>query len=525
MQLTKLPMHILPFARTNFRNEERIFGIKEDDRRRHMYVIGKTGAGKSTLLRNMAIQDIKEGRGLAVVDPHGELIEDLLNNIPSYRINDVIYFNPADMAHPIGFNLLEVVDRDYRHLVASGLMGVFTKIWADVWSARMQYILQNCILALIEMPGTTLLGISRILVDEEYRNKVLTHVTDPVVKTFWVNEYQRWPQKYREEAIAPIQNKVGQFLSTPIIRNVVGQSKSTLDIASAMNTGKILLINVSKGLVGEDNSSLLGAMFLTKLQLATMERVRIPEHERRDFYLYVDEFQNFVTDAFASILSEARKYRLSLIMAHQYIAQLVTNESTKVRDAVFGNVGTIICFRVGAGDAEFLEKEFEPQFLMNDLVNIPNFNICLRLMIDGVMREPFTGQVLPPTQLPDTQKNKEKVIEASRQRHGVPRAEVELRINRWSGVMDEDTVSEDELRKIVLAAPQTTPPPKKKEMYQAVCVRCGKTAVVPFKPKEGLPVYCDSCLKIVKGKGETPLKDRKDVDFSGLKEILGKAKE
>lgn len=517
-------MPVTPFAKTTFRNEERIFGIKEDDRRRHMYILGKTGTGKSTLLRNMAIQDIRDGHGLAVVDPHGELVEALLENIPSNRINDVIYFNPADMSYPIGFNPLEVTDPDYRHLVASGLMGIFTKIWAGVWSARMEYIMQYCILALIEMPGSTLLGIQRILVDDDYRNKVLNHVTDPVVKAFWVNEYESWDNKFRNEAIAPIQNKVGQFLATPLIRNVVAQSKSTLDIAQAMNEGKILLINVSKGLVGEDNSSLLGAMFVTKLQLATMERVRVPEKDRKDFYLYVDEFQNFVTDSFASILSEARKYRLSLIVAHQYIAQLVTKDSTKVRDAVFGNVGTIVCFRPGAEDAEFLEKEFQPQYMATDLVNIPNYNICIRLMIDGVMREPFTAQVLAPIQLPGTEKNKEKVIAHSRQNHGVPRKEVEGKINRWAGIMDEDSVSEDELRTIVLAPPQATTLPKKKEMYQAVCVRCGKTALVPFKPKEGLPVYCDTCLKIIKGKGETPLKDRKDVDLSGLKNILGKAK-
>lgn len=518
-------MHILPFGKTTFRNEERIFGIKEDDRRRHFYVLGKTGTGKTTLLRNMAIQDIKDGRGLAVVDPHGELVEFLLENIPSYRLNDVIYFNPADMANPVGFNPIEVMDRDYRHLVASGLMGIFTKIWANVWSARMEYILNHAILALIEMPGSTLLGIQRILVDEDFRNRVLSHVTDPVVKAFWVNEYERWQPSFRNEAIAPIQNKVGQFLATPLIRNIVGQSKSTLDLPEIMNTGKILLINVAKGLVGEDNSMLLGAMFITKLQLATMERVRIPEEERRDFYLYVDEFQNFVTDSFASILSEARKYRLNLIVAHQYIAQLVTNDSTKVRDAVFGNVGTIVCFRCGAGDAEFLEKEFTPEFTIRDLVNTPNYNICLRLMIDGVMREPFSAQVLPPMKLPGTDKNKDKAIALSRQRYGVPREEVEKRINRWSGVMEEDEVSEEELRKVVLAAPQATPPPKKKDMYQAPCTRCGKTAIVPFKPKEGLPLYCDTCLKVVKGKEGVPLKDRKDLDLSGLKDILGRSKE
>lgn len=517
-------MHVIPFAKANFRNEEKTFGIKEDDRRRHMYVVGKTGTGKTTLLRNMAIHDIKEGHGLAVVDPHGELVDFILDNIPSERINDVVYFNPADMEYPIGFNPIEVSDPDYRHLVASGLMGIFTKIWANVWSARMEYILHHAILALIEMPGSTLLGIQRILVDEDFRNKVLSHVTDPVIKAFWVNEYERWRPDFRNEAIAPIQNKVGQFLATPIIRNIVGQSGSTINLPEIMNKGKILLINVSKGLVGEDNSSLLGAMFITKFQLATMDRVRMPENERRDFYLYVDEFQNFVTDAFASILSEARKYRLNLIVAHQYIAQLVTPESTKVRDAVFGNVGTIVCFRCGAADAEFLEKEFMPEFTALDLVNTPNYCVCIRLMIDGVMREPFSAQVLPPLKLEDTKKNREIVIKHSREHYGIPRKEVEAKINRWSGVMEEE-ISEEELRKIVLAAPQTAPPPKRKGVFQAPCTRCGKTAVVPFKPKEGLPIYCDTCLKVVKAKEEIPLKERKDVDLSGLKEILGRVKE
>lgn len=514
-------MNIIPFAKTSFRNEEKIFGIKQDDRRRHMYVLGKTGTGKTTLLRNMAIQDIKEGNGLAVVDPHGELVEFLLENIPSNRINDVVYFNPADMEYPIGFNPLEVVDHDYRHLVASGLMGIFTKIWANVWSARMEYIMQHAILALIEMPEATLLGIQRILVDEDFRNRVLNHVTDPVVKAFWVNEYERWQPSFRNEAIAPIQNKVGQFLSTPIIRNLVGQPKSTIDLPDVMNKGKILLINVSKGLVGEDNSALLGAMFITKFQLATMERVRMPESERRDFYLYVDEFQNFVTDAFASILSEARKYRLNLIVAHQYIAQLVTPDSTKVRDAIFGNVGTIVCFRCGAGDAEFLEKEFAPEFMAVDLVNIPNFNITLRLMIDGVMREPFSATVLPPMQLDGTEKNRDIVIKHSRDHYGVTRKEVEYRINRWSGVMEEEEVSEEELRKNVLAAPLAL---KKRKIYQAVCARCGKTAFVPFLPKPRIPVYCAACLKIVKSKNAPP-KEKDDVDLSGLKDILGKTRE
>ncbi|MBI4137635.1 MAG: type IV secretion system DNA-binding domain-containing protein, partial [Candidatus Sungbacteria bacterium] len=346
---------ITSIGRCDFRGNERIFGIQQKDRRQHTYVIGKTGTGKTTLLENMVLQDVRAGRGLGIIDPHGEFVERVLSQIPPERINDVIYFNPVDMDYPIGFNVLEVTDPNYKHLIVSDLLGIFTKIWANVWSARMEYILQNCIMALLDTPGTTLLGIPRILVDKQYREKIVGNVKDPVVRSFWIHEYEAWRDQFRNEAIVPVQNKVGQFLNTSFIRNIVGQSKSTLNIHKIMNEGKILLVNVSKGKVGEDNSALLGAMIITKIQLAAMERIRVPEEERRDFYLYVDEFQNFATDSFASILSEARKYRLNIIIAHQYVGQLVTDVSTKVRDAVFGNVGTMISFRVGAADAEALE--------------------------------------------------------------------------------------------------------------------------------------------------------------------------
>ncbi len=344
------------FAKTNFRNKQVPFGIKREDRRKHMYVIGKTGMGKTTMMENMIIQDIVNDNGLAFVDPHGDSVEKILNYIPARRINDVVYFNPADMEFPIAFNILESVDPRYKHLVASGLMGVFTKIWANLWSARMEYILNNAILALLDSPGNTLLGISRMLIDKKYRKRIVDNIKDPIVKSFWQDEFANWNEKYRMEAIAPIQNKVGQFLSSGIIRNIVGQPKSTVDLRELMDNKKILLMNLSKGRVGEDNSALLGAMIITKLQLAALSRVDIPEEERNDFYLYVDEFQNFATESFATILSEARKYRLNLIVGHQYIGQLVQDNNTKVRDAVFGNVGTIVTFRVGAADAEFLKK-------------------------------------------------------------------------------------------------------------------------------------------------------------------------
>ena len=426
------PNKITVFAKTNFRNKEVPFGIKTDDRRRHMYLIGKTGMGKTNLMENMVIQDIRNGHGVAFLDPHGDSVQRILNSIPSNRVNDVIYFNPSDLDHPVAFNILESVDPRYKHLVASGLMGVFTKIWANLWSARMEYILNNTILALLDSPGNTLLGITRMYVDKKYRKKIVDNVKDPMVRAFWVDEFANYNEKYRTEAIAPIQNKVGQFLSSGIIRNIVGQPKSTIDLREVMDQSKILIMDLSKGKVGEDNSALLGAMLVTKLQLAAMSRTDIEEHERKDFYLYVDEFQNFATDSFATILSEARKYRLNLIVGHQYIGQLVQDKNTKVRDAIFGNVGTLVVFRIGAEDAEFLVKEFEPIFTEVDIVNLPKYSILLKLMINGVASDPFSAVTLPPNPAFITG-NIEKVLKVSRERYANPAPEVEEKISRWMG--------------------------------------------------------------------------------------------
>lgn len=445
------------FAKTNFRNMWKIFGIKTDDRRRHVYVIGKTGMGKSTMLENMVVQDIKGGRGVALVDPHGDTVEKMLNYIPSYRINDVIYLNPADFEFPIAFNVLESVSNEHRHLVASGLIAVFKKIWIDSWGPRLEYVLRNTILALLEYPGSTLLGVTRLLVDRKYRDKVVLKITDPIVRAFWVDEFNAYSNQFRTEAISPIQNKVGQFLSSSIIRNIVGQPKSTIDMRQIIDDGKILLLNLAKGRIGEDNSSLLGAMLITKLQLAAMSRIDIPEESRRDFYLYVDEFQNFATESFATILSEARKYRLNLTIAHQYIEQL----DEKVQAAVFGNVGSLVCFRVGAADAEFLAKEFDPIFTETDLVNLTKWDIYLKLMIDGVASEPFSATTLPPLSGPEG--HAETVIRVSRERYSRPKKEVEEKIWRWSGA---DQVfrepSEPHGRPVVTAASspaERKPPP------------------------------------------------------------------
>ncbi len=485
MDLPEIPVNkdVTYLGLTTFRDKNTLFGIKRKDRRQHVYILGKSGTGKSVLMFNMIIQNIQNGEGVCVVDPHGELVEGVLSAIPPHRMKDVVYFNPADTEYHIGFNVLELIDPQYKHLVASGLMGIFTKIWANAWSARMEYILNNCILALLDTPGTTLLGIPRMLVDKDYRQKIITNLKDPVIKAFWIHEYESWQDKFRNEAIAPIQNKVGQFLSTSIIRNVVGQSISTINIFDIMNTSKIFLVNVSKGRIGEDNSGLLGGMIITKIQLAAMERVRIPEEHRKDFYLYVDEFQNFVTDAFAGILSEARKYRLNLTVAHQYTAQLVMDKSSAVRDAVFGNVGTMIIFRVGSDDADFLEKEFEPEFTPQDIVNLPNYKVYLKLMIDGVTSRPFSAKTLPQMVKSGDKKIEEEVIQSSRELYCKSKAVVEREINNWSGMSlgNETDVGSGALEK-----------------FPVICSLCKKETTVPFKPEPGRAVYCKDCIAKIK---------------------------
>ena len=400
-------------AKTNFHGQGRLFGIKRDDRRRHMHIIGKTGMGKTSLLLNMAVSDIRNGSGLAFVDPHGDVADALLDYIPEHRVKDVVYFNPQDLEYPIAFNVLGDVPENQRHIVSDGLVGVFKKIWADSWGPRLEYILRNAILTLLENENSTLLDIMRILVDKNFRANIVYKMQDPVLKQFWLNEYDGYTDKLLVEAIAPIQNKVGQFTSSPLIRNIIGQPKSSFNLREIMDQKKILIMNLSKGAVGEGGAQLLGAMMITKMQLAAMSRVDIPENERQDFYAYIDEFQNFSTDSFAEILSEARKYRLSLILAHQYVEQL----SEVVRGAVFGNVGTTIVFRIGAADAEFMEREFTPVLTIEDLVNLPKWKIYLKLMIDGVTSQPFSADTLPDPE-PELISNREKIVEFSRQTYG-----------------------------------------------------------------------------------------------------------
>ncbi len=422
--------NITYFAETDARNKRVKFGIKDTDRLRHIYSIGKTGMGKSTMLENMAIQDIQNGNGMAFLDPHGKTADLLLDYIPEERMKDVIYFAPFDTEYPISFNVMEDVGPMRRHLVLSGLMSAFEKVFGEEsFSDRMQYILQNTILALLEYPGATLLGINKMLSDKAYRNKVVANVTDPSVKDYWTKEFAGYTDRFAAEAVPAIQNKVGQFTSNPLIRNIIGQSKSSFDIRKIMDEKKILVVNLSKGLVGESNANLLGSMLVTKIYLSAMSRADMPETELKklpSFYLYVDEFQSFANKSFADILSEARKYKLSLNITHQYIEQM----AEEVRAAVFGNVGTMISFRVGSYDAEILEKEFAPVFTAEDMVNLGFVQIYLKLMIDGVASSPFSATTLAPIPKPEIS-IKDKVVEISRAYYANPKAEVEKKIQEW----------------------------------------------------------------------------------------------
>lgn len=527
------------FAETTFRNRRRKFGIKTDDRRRHVYLIGKTGMGKTTVLENMIIGDIRAGMGVAVVDPHGDLAERIMEYIPEDRIQEVIYFNPADIEYPIAFNIVEQVDMRVRHLVASGLVGVFKKLWVDSWGPRLEYILRNAILAILDYPGATLLDVVRILSDKPYRKKVVAQVQDPVVKFFWQKEFAGYADKFAAEAVSPIQNKVGQFLSSAVIRNIVGQLKSSIDMRDIMDNGKILIMNLSKGRIGEDNSALLGAMMITKIQLAAMSRVDIPEKERRDFYLYIDEFQNFSTESFANILSEARKYRLNLIIAHQYIEQL----DEKVKAAVFGNVGTIVSFRIGAVDAEEIIKEFTPVFIEEDIVNLPKFECYLKLMIDGVASDPFSARGLPPLSKEESTNNFSKAVEYSRQKYAKKREVVEEEImqthfrDEYSSkkaerrdVGEQERIVESEKEEVKERSTGGDMEDKQRG-WSAKCSFCGQETRTPFRPDGVRPVYCKNCLsELRKQKREKALGQKGNmgarVDFSNVSpsELMKKEK-
>ena len=407
------------------RGQKLPFGLSAADARQHVYLIGKTGSGKSTFLRNLLVQHIAAGHGVGLIDPHGDLAEELLHHIPRWRADHLVYFNPGDLEFPVGLNLLGNVSPDERHLVASGIVSAFKGIWRDSWGPRLEYILYNAVAALLDCPNTTLLGVNRLLTDDRYREWVIRQIKDPFIRNFWANEYANYDPRFQREAIAPIQNKLGQFLQSPVIRNIVGQVRTKVSIPFVMNDSRIFLANLSKGKLGHDKANLPGSLLTTQFQLAAMARVNVPENERRDFYLFIDEFQNFSTDAFASILAEARKYRLCLSLSHQYIDQL----SLPVRQAVFGNVGTMVCFRVGHTDAEVLSEEFGREFVARQLVDLDRFEMVVKLLENGTNRPPFRAASFPP--LGNRVGRPGKLVAHSRQKFAAPRVSIEERLSRW----------------------------------------------------------------------------------------------
>jgi hypothetical protein len=416
------------FAMTDVRGKYTAFGIKPEDRLRHMYVIGKTGMGKSTMLENMAIQDIQNGEGMCFIDPHGSAAETLLTFVPQERIKDVIYFAPFDTEYPIGFNVLEDVGYEKRHLVVAGLMSAFKRIWVDAWSSRMEYILQNTLMALLEYPDSTLVDINRMLTNKEFRNKVLDKVTDVSVLEYWRVEVAGYTERFWAEATPAIQNKIGQFVSNPLVRNIIAQPKSSFNIREMMDSKKIFIVNLSKGRMGEQNADLMGSMLVTKMYLSAMSRAEESAAGMAalpPFYLYVDEFQSVVNDSFANILSEARKYKLALIIAHQYVEQMEEN----IRNAVFGNVGTTVTFRIGPFDAQILETMYKPTFFADDIVNLGMAQIYLTLMIDGIGSTPFSARTIEPIATPKIHFMQE-IIEHSRKAYAKKRVEVEAYVEK-----------------------------------------------------------------------------------------------
>lgn len=407
--------------------EPQPFGISQIDERQHIYIIGKTGSGKTTLLRNLIIQHVTLGHGVGVIDPHGDLAEEILDCIPRRRSNDLCYFNPGDLEYPIAFNLLGKIPSDERHLVASGIISAFKAIWHDSWGPRTEYILYNAVAALLDSQNVSLLGINRMLIDAAYRHRIIRQIEDPFIAAFWAEEYANYDDRFMREAIAPIQNKVGQFLLNPVIRNILGQIKNKVNVPSIMDNGRLFIANLSKGRIGHDKGNLLGSLLVTQFQLGAMARAVRPEAERRDFYLFIDEFQNFSTETFGSILAEARKYRLCLLLSHQYIDQL----SLSIRQAVFGNAGTLISFRLGSTDATVMEKEFANMFSASTLTDLDRFEAIVKLLENGANKEPFRARMLPP--MGSRARRKESLIALSRGRFGTPRPVIDGKLRRWIG--------------------------------------------------------------------------------------------
>jgi energy-coupling factor transporter ATP-binding protein EcfA2 len=402
------------------------FGIANADARQHVYVIGKTGSGKTTLLKNLIAQHIEAGHGVGLIDPHGDLAEELLDCVPPHRVNDLAYFNPSDLEFPVGINVLADVPRDERHLVASGIVEAFKGIWKDSWGPRLEYILYNAVAAVLDAGGATLLAVTRMLSDASFRKRIVSKVQDPLVRSFWIDEFERYDPRYMREAVAPVQNKVGQFLAGAPVRNVLGQVRSKIDFRFMIDSERIFIANLSKGKIGTESANLLGSLLSTQFQLAAMRRAEIPEQDRKDFFLYIDECHNFLTTSVADILSEARKHRLCLTLSHQYMDQL----GDEVRKAVFGNAGSIISFRVGSHDAAILEREFGGAFIASQFSDLGNFEILVRLLVNGNSAEPFRATTYPP--FARAYGNRDAILQNSRERFSMPRAAIEEKIRRWS---------------------------------------------------------------------------------------------
>ncbi|OGY81433.1 MAG: hypothetical protein A3F54_01970 [Candidatus Kerfeldbacteria bacterium RIFCSPHIGHO2_12_FULL_48_17] len=428
------------FGETNFRGQKVEFGIKREDRRRHLYVVGKSGSGKSKLLEKLIIDDIKAGKGVGVIDPHGDLVQAVLHEIPPERYEDVVYFSPSDLDFPIAFNPVSNVEREFKQQITQGLIEIFEKFFGADWSPKIEHVFRFTILALLDYPKATMMGMQKMLTDREYRQKVINEIQDHVVKKFWANEFSGWSEKFDNEAIVPLVNKIGQFLSNEMVRNIVSQAKNKVDFDDIMNNEKILLVELSKGKLGEENSSLLGSLLITKIEQTGMKRAFLEQSKRKDFYLYVDEFQNFATQTFDNILSEARKYRLDLTISHQYLGQLLP--STK--QTVFGNVGSIVTLRMGADDAEYISKEFAPRFTGYDIMNLGVREMYLKMSIDGQVTPAFSARTVSVNDPDFASGHKEKAIAASRRKYATPIAEVEAELSGEAKAEEKQEVDFDE---------------------------------------------------------------------------------
>lgn len=503
--------NISAFGLTNFRGINHQFGMLRYDRSRHIYIIGQTGAGKSGTLELLALSDIFHGQGYAIIDPHGDFAINNMKFIPGARMQDVVYFNPADTEYPLGFNPLEVTNPAQKTNISSEVIGVLKRMFGESWGPRLEYILRYTILALLDRPETTMLDITRMLTDKRFRKETLSYCRDTVVLQFWNVEFDSWTEKFQAEAIAPVLNKVGAFTANPIIRNIIGQPKSTFNIRKMMDEGKILIVNLSKGLIGEDNAGILGAFLVTKIQLASMSRSDIPNIEdRRPFYLYVDEFQNFATDSFATILSEARKYGLNLTVANQYISQMTDS----VRNAVFGNVGTMICFRVSADDAPILAKQFEPQFLPTDLLQMHNRSFIINMVINGEKTPAFSARTLNlPTATSD---NTAAIIANTRAVYGQPREVVEQMISnkilppqslqtKGKGNPDYTANQKGYLEHQGIAFEEKQPKP---EVLHQIAPELELSAGIPEQGTP-TPVITDGATQLYDGEGSDARKKRK----------------